>query len=464
MLSVVAPAVELNSQVARLRLVLRDYVALHCPASRLPIELWDLIFQECVPHPAEPSLRDAPVNLSQVCRRWRNIALSNPALWSTIAITTTRSHSERGTALEPLHRMLQLWLRRSGTRALSVSLSQSDTVKSPGPISLLLDAVLAHATHLRSLEVRAPELCLFPFASHTLHLPVLEHLKIDTPWPRLAAPGFALPLDSAPRLRTLSLLDATFAAAHISVFDATRLTELTLLPHARAPPEVYWNSDDALTLLAEATHLRSLRLAINDVMPRRRTLAHAPVLRSLSLEFRDAFTSVPQRATRIGALFSLLYTPALQLLALLDRGAAHGGPLNPLLYAWPQAQFLAFLGATPLRVLHLEALPLYQTQIVEALQRTPRLTALVLAARARGSQRSVGDTLLAALTVLPLAPALRRVEFRHCGTRCTEQALIEMVEARRGALQYLRVHRSALPSKDLVTRLARWNTVADLQY
>ncbi|KAJ7693426.1 hypothetical protein B0H17DRAFT_860580, partial [Mycena rosella] len=91
-------------------------------ASRLPIELWDIIFDHCVPHAPEPSLVHAPLNVSQVCRRWRTIALSNPALWTAFAITTTRRHTERGDALEALHRVLQLWLHRSGARPLSVSL------------------------------------------------------------------------------------------------------------------------------------------------------------------------------------------------------------------------------------------------------------------------------------------------------------------------------------------------------
>ncbi|KAJ6494968.1 hypothetical protein DFH09DRAFT_1449745 [Mycena vulgaris] len=456
----------LDDQIARMQAALREYVVRRCPARRLPIELWDIIFEHCVPHSSELTLVDAPVNVSQVCRRWRNIALTNPALWSAFAITTTRRHTERGHALEALHRVLQLWLHRAGPRLLSVSLAQSDSVRAPGPISLLLDAVLAHAAHLRSLDLHVPEACLFPLAVPTLYLPALEHLKIHSPWPHLPAPELALPLARAPRLRTLVTRDTAFDTAHVSAFDYTQLTELTLLPVAHAPPHVFWSADEALAFLAEAPRLHTLRVAINDFMPRRRTLAQAPALRSLSLQFCDALPGAPRRPARIGAFFSLLYTPNLHCLALRDRGAM-ALPCQ-LLDAWPQAQFLAFLGATPLRALHLEHLPLYETQVIEALRQVPLLTALVLEAPARrGSQRNVGDLLLAALTPPngpPIAAALRSVEFRHCGKRCTEQALISMVDARRGALQYLRVHRSALPSKELTARVARWDVVVDVQY
>ncbi|KAJ7187774.1 hypothetical protein C8R46DRAFT_1240969 [Mycena filopes] len=467
-LLLVAPT-ELEDQIAHLKNALREYVARRCPASRLPIELWDMIFEECVPATARPSLVDAPLNVSQVCRRWRGIALSNPVIWSALAITTTRRHNEHNDSFQALHRIVQLWLRRSGSRPLSVSLAQSDTVESASTLCLLLESVLQHAPQLRSLEIHAPEACLFPLDSPALCLPALERLKIDSPWPQLATP-FSLPLHCAPRLRNLAVLRASFDAAHLTAFDYTRLTELTLLPDEQAPSDVFWTAEETLTFIAAAPHLRTLRIAVNDFMPHRRTLAHADALVSLTLEFRDALAGAPRRTARIGAFFSLLYTPHLRQLTLRDRGAAPPvlWPLYQFLEAWPQAQFLAYLGTTPqLRALTLAHLPLYETEVIECLQRVPLLTALVLEA-ARGSQRSVGDLLLRALTLttpIPIVGAvLRSIEFRGCGKRCTEQALIAMVDSRRGALEYLRVHRSALPSQELAARLVRWDVVVDVHY
>ncbi|KAJ7121246.1 hypothetical protein C8R43DRAFT_75063 [Mycena crocata] len=469
--SLLMAAAELEEQIAHMQLALRQYVARRCPASRLPIELWDIIFAKCVRHPPELSLVDAPLNVSQVCRRWRNISLSNPHLWTGLAVTTTRRHAERGHALEALHRIIQLWLGRSSSRLLSVFLTQSDEVKLTSPISLLLDAVLAHSERLLSLEVCAPESCMFPLESPALYLPALQHLKIHSPWPGLTTPDLIIPFDHAPRLRSLELVDTAFDAAHISVFDYTQLTELTLLPDMQAPLSAFWTADEALAFIADAPRVHTLRLAINDFMPRRRTLARADALLSLSLEFRDALLGASRRNTRIGAFFSLLYTPNLQHLALRDRGSPHPvtWPMYQHLHTWPHQQFLAYLASTPVRSLYLKHLPLYETQVIESLQQVPQLTELVLEAGARrGSQRNVGDILLHALTHWnngkPIAKGLRSVEFRHCGKRCTEQALISMVDSRAGALQYLRIHRSALPSQELTARVARWNMVVDVHY
>ncbi|KAJ6594358.1 hypothetical protein B0H19DRAFT_1095147 [Mycena capillaripes] len=467
-------ATEVDDQIAHIQLALRKYVARRCPASRLPVELWDIIFEECVPETPEPSLVQAPLSVSQVCRRWRNIALSNPVLWSTLAITTTCRHTEGSRALEALQNITQLWLHRSGARLLSVFVAQTEEITSTGPISLLFEAVLAHAMRLRRLEVHAPETCLFPLESPALALPALEHLKIESPWPQLAASDLVFPLARAPRLSALAILHASFDAGRIDGFDYRQLTELNLVPDVHAPPGVFWTADEALEFLAEAPNLHTLRLVVNDFMPQRRTLAQADALRSLSLEFRDALSGAPRRPARIGAFFSLLYTPNLRRLTLRDRGTPNPvtWPLHQFIDMWPHEQFLAYLGATPLLALTLEHLPLYETEVIECLQQVPQLTELVLEAPARrGSQRNVGDLLLRALTSwnvppsgVPIASALRSVEFRHCGKRCTEQALISMVDSRMGALQYLRVHRSALPSRELAERVAKWNMVVDVHY
>ncbi|KAJ7141353.1 hypothetical protein C8R44DRAFT_245108 [Mycena epipterygia] len=184
-------------------------------ATCLPVELWHLIFAECVPEPGEPNLVHAPLNVSQVCRRWRTIALSNPVLWTALTLTTT---GRRYTDLLALDRLLELWLHRSGARLLSVSLTQAEAVKSTSPIILvLLDAVFMHAPRLRRLDVRAPETCLLPLELPELSFPALEYLKIQSlsasdsgppldrvPWLRLTRPFIAF-LSTAPRLQILHL-------------------------------------------------------------------------------------------------------------------------------------------------------------------------------------------------------------------------------------------------------------------
>ncbi|KDQ06981.1 hypothetical protein BOTBODRAFT_192737 [Botryobasidium botryosum FD-172 SS1] len=59
----------------------------HCPIYRLPNDIIPTIFhfaRQCSLGSNDGLLRSAPVNLSQVSRWWRNIALNTPALWTRI--------------------------------------------------------------------------------------------------------------------------------------------------------------------------------------------------------------------------------------------------------------------------------------------------------------------------------------------------------------------------------------------
>ncbi|KAJ7071950.1 hypothetical protein C8F01DRAFT_1101955, partial [Mycena amicta] len=370
------PSVDLDHQITRMQSALRRYVAKRSPAPQLPIELWDLIFEMSGDDSPEASLLHSPLNVSQVCRHWRSIVLSNSALWSTLAVTAP----EHAPSLEAFHRIVQLWLRRSGKRLLTVSLAQSDSVKSAAPLSLALEAVVGNADRLRSLRFHGPEASLFPLERPELCFPVLEHLHINSRWPMVAASDLVIILSGARRLRSLTARHTSFDAGHIGGLDYQQLTELTLLPDGRSSPNTFWTSDEALALLSDAPHLTKLRLAINDTMPRRHTLTHAAALRSLSLEFRDASSGTSSRSVRIGAFFSLLYTPNLEHISLRDCGAAYPviWPHPQSLGSWPQAQFLSYLGATQLRSLHLAHLPLYETQVIECLQQVPNVAELVL--------------------------------------------------------------------------------------
>ncbi|KAF7321982.1 hypothetical protein MKEN_00720800 [Mycena kentingensis (nom. inval.)] len=423
------------------------------PSSRrveLPIELWDIIFELSGPDAATLSLVHSPLNVSQVSRRWRAIGLSNTALWSTLAVTTTRRHAEDALAFDALYRVVRLWLRRSGTRLLCVSLTHSDNVETARPLDALLESVLRHSCRLRALRVDGPGSALFPLEHPGLCFPALEDLKIDTTSSQHpgAAPEVTVALNYPPRLRSLV---AHASSVQIAAVDCRQLTALDVLG-------TFWTVEETLVFLADAPHMQNLRLSVNGATPNQHPRVEAPSLRSLTLEFDESLSPASLRCSRIGVFFALLHTPNLDHLSIHERPVT-ALPLN----SWPHSQFVSFLGRTPLlRSLHLAHLPLYETQIVECLQQIPLLVDLVLEAQ---SQRNVGDLLVNALAC-GIAAALRSVEFRHCGKRCTEQALIHMVDSRvaSGELRYLRVHRSALPSPELVKRVEEWEVVVDVQY
>ncbi|KAJ7727230.1 hypothetical protein B0H16DRAFT_1894527 [Mycena metata] len=84
---------------------LRDLVA------RLPLEISSEIFLRCLPdYPPKPGAGLAPMLLLHICNAWSEIALSNPALWSTIHLNF------------PGAEILQLWLERARNQTLSIAL------------------------------------------------------------------------------------------------------------------------------------------------------------------------------------------------------------------------------------------------------------------------------------------------------------------------------------------------------
>ncbi|KLO10970.1 hypothetical protein SCHPADRAFT_942442 [Schizopora paradoxa] len=61
--------------------------------NKLCPEILGEIFQACIATSGErsgPSLSSAPINISQVCRRWRQVALSTPRLWSSFSLLHRR--------------------------------------------------------------------------------------------------------------------------------------------------------------------------------------------------------------------------------------------------------------------------------------------------------------------------------------------------------------------------------------
>ena len=82
----------------------------------LPPELLSQIFISCLPENPCFSPLFSPLLLTQVCHYWRVVALETHELWSTIMI---RNHAMKRRDILSL---LDLWLKRSGTRPLDVFL------------------------------------------------------------------------------------------------------------------------------------------------------------------------------------------------------------------------------------------------------------------------------------------------------------------------------------------------------
>ncbi|KAJ7073991.1 hypothetical protein C8F01DRAFT_5932 [Mycena amicta] len=93
------------------------------PVLTLPNEIVSEIFKQCLPvYPVCPPLlgRGSPTLLGQICRHWREIALSTPTLWRAISLFTTPPRVDP--ELHPIHCELaaaETFLKRSRSCLLS---------------------------------------------------------------------------------------------------------------------------------------------------------------------------------------------------------------------------------------------------------------------------------------------------------------------------------------------------------
>ncbi|KAK1234499.1 hypothetical protein PQX77_002300 [Marasmius sp. AFHP31] len=113
------------------------------PTSRdLPSDVLVHIFTHCLstdPLPL-PSVSEAPLLLTRICRSWREIALSNPRLWNTIRIVpplipNTRMYNETKKSYEDLivrgMAGIRGWLDKSGCLPLSFSVRYGRRYSTP---------------------------------------------------------------------------------------------------------------------------------------------------------------------------------------------------------------------------------------------------------------------------------------------------------------------------------------------
>ncbi|PPQ63353.1 hypothetical protein CVT24_006726 [Panaeolus cyanescens] len=111
-----------------------SYTPIFSPIRRLPDDMLEEIFFHCLPQHRNPipMISDCPLMLTFVCRKWRDVALSAPRLWSKLHISfehEPRYISQTEYNDWPLRVVgLQQWIQRSGSLPLSLSLYCCDSV------------------------------------------------------------------------------------------------------------------------------------------------------------------------------------------------------------------------------------------------------------------------------------------------------------------------------------------------
>ncbi|KAJ6492464.1 hypothetical protein C8R47DRAFT_1120802 [Mycena vitilis] len=98
--------------------------ALMSPARRMPQDVMQEVFLACAPaqRNAVMSTKDVPLLLTRICKSWRILALSTPALWASLHIPLEYILDMIGTQ-HPLD-----WLERSGRAPLSLTVIGARTM------------------------------------------------------------------------------------------------------------------------------------------------------------------------------------------------------------------------------------------------------------------------------------------------------------------------------------------------
>ncbi|KAJ7077532.1 hypothetical protein B0H15DRAFT_861581 [Mycena belliarum] len=236
-----------------------------------------------------PSLRQSPVSVSRVCRRWRLVALDTPRLWS--AMTLDFANPPKFDENLWMARMLAL----SATALASVRIVNSKSRHFRQTVAPFIQRI----GHL-DLRVRPWDLgTLLGDSAHALHTLVVRHA------PRPAR--FDSTVWQLPSLR--KRLEPIIRVSQFTV----EVQHLTVLRMSR----VNWQLSDFLLVLLSCSALSELDAALihveddqwrSTVEQLRETQVVVPELRSLVLRFQDAFD--------FRMVFVYLCTPQLRLLDL----------------------------------------------------------------------------------------------------------------------------------------------------
>ncbi|KAJ7470979.1 hypothetical protein FB451DRAFT_1252632 [Mycena latifolia] len=236
---------DLTAQLTRLRVekkaVLQRLDAIIYPVLKLPPEITSEIFL----HYARAHTC-GPLGVASVCKAWRAIALSYPALWTVFYFPGNAPPSD-AQATEKLSSYIQCWLPRAGSLPLALIMDSRE---------LLPDVVLAilaqHSSQCMTLMLNLNQPILSPSSNISLPLPALKKLQIKVRhWPTYG-PACITAFLHAPQLREADI--GSLSLARISL-PWIQLTTLALCP---------LSVTECLEILAETTNLENLSLSINS--------------------------------------------------------------------------------------------------------------------------------------------------------------------------------------------------------
>ncbi|PPQ71659.1 hypothetical protein CVT26_010577 [Gymnopilus dilepis] len=418
-------------------------------ARHIPDDILREIFCHCLPTDGDAVLdvNDAPLSLTLVCSRWRQVAITTPSLWSTIHIPIIREEIDGRlfTRTSPMSldqafqrnvgraNMVMEWLQRSGSTPLSISIAMAsnrfefrDVAPPPEFVAEYIKVIMPFATRWKALRLSGlyQDYAELAGLSET-DVSSLESLTLDLH-------GFdddeesawrSTKLLSAPSLRKLSIrqcyLDLSLASPHLK-----RLTHLSLGPVHDYTYDYTPGLEVLSRILRECTDLISCRLHLRDDSWSNNGVLdicdmYLPSLKKLDL--REGPNTLP--------LVEKLEVPHLEEIVFESSLTGAEMVLKTLVSRTNEC-----LQKLNLRVVHLEA-----SVFREVLHHSPNLTTLVLKqVHNRPSPKlQLDDGLLNELASYT-GPSLRpRLEILNCNFEAefTYQGFLDFIRRKQGVVE-----------------------------
>ncbi|KAJ6531145.1 hypothetical protein B0H19DRAFT_1273365 [Mycena capillaripes] len=371
-----------------------------------PPELLELIFLQCYNpinlHPLTSI--DAPLNLSQTCKRWKDVASSIPSLWSTLRVVATHTSS-----LPPVE-IVENWMRLSGVHRLSLSLvcqpqpdaaraATDPSLSSDLGVSRVLELFLINMYRWRSVSFDfsqyAPPI-KYPAALTAQGAPQLECFEIHHfSWSpllgNLTIPWLVDTL-SAPLLHSFTSRLGKFPSVFFSHVPWGQLTYLRL--------ETRLSESACQFILQTASnliecHLLNIRHEFIEDIPTFDPLLPAvlPNLTTLGIASQVGFDR----------LFRFLMSSNLRTLEIATRSTQ---------MRWDHTQFMAFLRRSACSITSLTLRDLFVSRLGDVDLRellahvSDSLTSLAITSDIPGTPVGIQNTLLRALSYRPTGPVL----------------------------------------------------------
>ncbi|KAJ7879498.1 hypothetical protein B0H14DRAFT_2566679 [Mycena olivaceomarginata] len=440
-------------KLAEERNTLSAYVEAHkallSPFRRLPRDIIEAIFMACLPthRNCVMSAQEAPVILGRICSSWRTISYSFPRLWSSLHIVEPVYESLNASLYQAKVaqrlEVADIWLRRSGTCPLSISL-QSNLDNGPRPVQTIaplaapdvwLNVLLPFASRWKYIRLVAPTMAL-AILSHLAEndVPMLRRLELaHGPERSNNSSNHCLTQYSVlrgPDLSIISLVGNTANPLDLPL-RWSQLTDLTLIPSSSG--DNAQTCEVLLEILSRCSKLQVCKLLIHNSAERNmvNTIIEYPFLHTLELLSHGA----PLHT--FGRLLRRLSLPALQDFKLRGFDNHRGGMDDTDPFLFTESLLSSLAGLTRLESMSVDRAAFPESNLINFLRSLPptvrRLDITEPPPFLMGGAPDPDDDVFPALQVSPdqpfLFPALEELAIGHCRT-VSDEALLRFVTSR----------------------------------